>query len=308
MIVALSGGTGGAKLIEGLAAVLDPAELTIICNTGDDCVFHGLDISPDIDTITYTLAGLSDPEKGWGIRGDTFFALEQLRTLGNESWFALGDRDLATHIMRTRLLREGYTLSEVTEEIRRTLKVAARILPMSDQRVETRVRTSIGEMSFQEFFVKHRWAPEVIAVSFAGADRSRPASGVLESIREADAIVLCPSNPITSIGPILAVPEIRATLESVKCPVIGVSPLIGDKAISGPAHKLMRASGRPASALGVAQCYGGILKRFFVAVEDADIATAIRGLGIEISCANIRMRSLDDRRRLASEVLAWTRK
>lgn len=308
MIVALSGGTGGAKLIEGLAAVLDPRELTIICNTGDDCVFHGLHISPDIDTITYTLAGLSDPEKGWGIRGDTFFALEQLRILGNESWFALGDKDLATHIMRSRLLREGRTLSEVTEQIRRALGVAARILPMSDGRVETRVQTAIGEMSFQDFFVKHRWAPEVLAVSFAGAETSRPAAGVLEAIRKAEAIVLCPSNPITSIGPILAVPGIRAALGSVQCPVVGVSPLIGNRAISGPAHKLMRAAGRPASALGVAQCYRGILKRFFVAAEDDGAGAGIWELGIEISCADIRMRSRDDKKRLASEVLAWARK
>ena len=308
MIVALSGGTGGAKLIEGLAAVVDPSELTIICNTGDDCIFHGLHVSPDIDTITYTLAGLSDAEKGWGIRGDTFFALEQLQLLGNESWFALGDKDLATHIMRTRLLREGRTLSEVTEQIRRTLGVTARILPMSDGRVETRVETSIGEISFQEFFVKERCAREVLAVSFARAEKSRPAAGVLESIQEADAIVLCPSNPITSIGPILAVPGIRAALESVKCPVVGVSPLIGNLAISGPAHKLMHTSGWKASAFGVAQCYRGFLKRLIIAVEDAGMATAIQELGIDTSCANIRMRTLQDKKRLASEVLAWARK
>ncbi len=169
MLVVLTGGTGGAKLIEGLAAEIDPAELTIICNTGDDAVFHGLYVSPDIDTITYTLADLSDSEKGWGIRGDTFTALEQLRRLGNDAWFNLGDKDLATHITRTQLLNEGLKLSEVTERIRRRLGVQSRILPMSDDRVETRVRTPQGELSFQEFFVKERWAREVTSVHFVGA-------------------------------------------------------------------------------------------------------------------------------------------
>lgn len=308
MIVALTGGTGGAKLIEGLAAVIDPAELTIVCNTGDDCVVHGLHVSPDIDTITYTLAGLGDSDKGWGLRGDTFIALEQLRRLGNESWFRLGDMDLATHIMRTRLLREERRLSEITDRIRSALGVAARILPMSDDRIETRVETSKGEISFQEFFVRERWVPEVLAVRFAGAEASRPAPGVLESIRAAAAIIICPSNPITSIGPILAVPGIRAALEKGESPVVGVSPIIGGTAISGPAHKLLRASGRPASALGVAQLYRGFLRRFIVAAEDEKIAAELRRLQIETRCTDIRMRSLQDKKRLAAEVLAWARK
>ena len=175
MIVAFTGGTGGAKLVEGLAALLDAAELTIVCNSGDDCIFHGLYISPDIDTITYTLAGLSDTKKGWGIKGDTFTTLEQLRRLGSDAWFHLGDKDLATHITRTRLLHEGRKLSEITDQIRRALGVSATILPMSDERVETRVQIPRGEISFQEFFVKERWAPEVLAVRFDGAEKSRPA-------------------------------------------------------------------------------------------------------------------------------------
>lgn len=308
MIVALTGGTGGAKLIEGLAAVTDPAQLTVVCNTGDDCVFHGLHISPDIDTITYTLAGLSDTERGWGIRGDTFVALEQLRRLGSDVWFNLGDKDLATHITRTRLLGEGRNLSEITEQIRTALGVAARILPMSDDRVETRVQVSTGEISFQEFFVRERWAPEVLALRFAGAEQSRPAPGVLEAICDAETIIICPSNPVTSIGPILAVPGIRAALERSQASVVGVSPLIGARAVSGPAHKLMRASGWQASALGVAQIYRGFLDKLLIAGQDEVRAAEIQSLGIETRCADIRMGSLADKKRLAGEVLAWRRK
>ena len=203
MLVVLTGGTGGAKLIEGLAAEIDAAALTIICNTADDCVFHGLHISPDIDTITYTLAGIIHPKKGWGIRNDTFATLEQLHRLGNDTWFNLGDRDLATHITRTRLLNEGLKLSQVTDRIRENLGLRARILPMSNDRVETRVVTAIGEVSFQEYFVKEGWSPEVVAVRLDGVEKSRPAPGVLEAIRQADATIVCPSNPITSIGPII---------------------------------------------------------------------------------------------------------
>src|SRR6185503_12149206 len=199
MIVVLTGGTGGAKLIEGLAAEIAPADLTIICNTGDDCVFHGLNISPDVDTITYTLAGIADTSKGWGIKGDTFTLLEQLKRLGDDAWFNLGDKDLAAHITRTRFFREGRKLSEVTEHIRNALAVAAVILPMSDDSVETRVNTPEGEISFQEFFVKERWSRDVRGVRFAGAEPSRPAPGVLAAIRSARGIIVCPSNPITSI-------------------------------------------------------------------------------------------------------------
>ena len=213
MIVALTGGTGGAKLVDGLAAIIDPADLTIVCNTGDDCIFHGLHISPDIDTIIYTLAGLSDTDKGWGIKGDTFMALEQLRRLGNDAWFNLGDKDLATHITRSRLLGEGRTLSEITAKMRIALGVRSTVLPMSDERVETFIETPRGEIPFQEFFVKERWTPEVLAVRLAGVENSRPAPGVIEAIHAADAIVICPSNPVTSIGPILAVPGIRDALK-----------------------------------------------------------------------------------------------
>lgn len=308
MIVALTGGTGGAKLVEGLAAEIDPAELTIICNTGDDAIFYGLYVSPDIDTITYTLAGLSDPAKGWGIAGDTFTVLEQLRRLGNAGWFNLGDKDFATHITRTCLMNEGYKLSEITDRIRRLLGVRSTILPMSDDRVETRVTTVQGEISFQEYFVKERWSCEVTAVHVAGAESSQPAPGVIAAIRHAEAIIVCPSNPITSIGPILAVPGIRSALENSTAPIVGVSPIIGASAISGPAHKLMLASGFKASALGVAECYRDFLDTLAIGVEDAVLRVAIENLEINVIATDIRMADLAHERRLAREVLALAQK
>jgi LPPG:FO 2-phospho-L-lactate transferase len=308
MIVVLTGGTGGAKLIEGLAAEIDPAELTIICNTGDDCVFHGLNISPDIDTITYTLAGLSDNEKGWGIKGDTFVALEQLRRLGNDAWFNLGDKDLATHITRTQLLRSGRTLSEITDRLRRMLGVRSTIVPMSDAPIETCVMTPQGEISFQEFFVKERWSREVTAVRFSGAEDSEPAPGVIAAILHAEAIVVCPSNPITSIGPILAVPGIRAALIESSADVVGVSPIIGATAISGPAHKLMTAAGFEASALGVAHCYADFLDTLLIANQDRSFIPAIEQRQVEAVASDIRMPNLTAKRRLARELLALARK
>lgn len=304
MIVILSGGTGGAKLIEGLAAEVDPAELTIICNTGDDCFFHGLHISPDIDTIIYTLAGMSDAQKGWGIKGDTFTVLEQLGRLGNDTWFALGDQDLATHITRTRLLNDGRRLSEVTDRLRMSLGVRAAILPMSDDRVETRVATPGGELSFQEYFVREHWQPDVTAVRYLGAERSRPAPSVLEAIHDGAAIVIAPSNPITSIGPILAVPGVRTALQETAAPVVGISPIVGNAAISGPAHKLMTACGWDATALGAARGYGDFLDYFFVATEDEGRKSEIAKMGIDAVAANIRMDDLAGKRRLARELLA----
>jgi len=308
MIVVLTGGTGGAKLIEGLAAELDPAELTIICNTADDCVFHGLNVSPDIDTIIYTLAGMSDRERGWGIKGDTFVALEQLQRLGNDAWFQLGDRDLATHITRTQWLREGRSLSEITDHLRRRLGVRSTILPMSDESFNTYVLTPQGEMSFQEFFVKEHWKPTVSAVRFEGADQCRAAPGVIDAIRIADAIVVCPSNPITSIGPILSVPDIRAALVTRSDTVVGVSPIIGTTAISGPAHKLMIASGFEASALGVVRCYADFLDTFLVADEDRCLIPELKRLSVNAVASDIRMPDRAARCRVARELLALIRK
>ena len=304
MIVVLTGGTGGAKLIEGLAAEVDPAELTIICNTGDDCVLHGLHISPDIDTIMYTLTGLIDDARGWGIKGDTFTTLEQLGRLGADTWFKLGDRDLATHMWRTGLLSERVRLSQVTAHICRTLGIKTAILPMSDERVETRLRTADREISFQEYFVKERWQPMVRKVYYAGAVKSKPAPGVLNALGSASAIIICPSNPVTSIGPILAVPGIRNALKKTSATVVGVSPIIGASAISGPAHKLMKATGWEASALAVARAYADFLDVFVFANEDKSLKAEIEELNVRAVATEIRMENLAGKRRLAREVLA----
>jgi LPPG:FO 2-phospho-L-lactate transferase len=304
MLTVLTGGTGGAKLIEGLAAEIDPAELTIICNTADDCVFHGLYVSPDLDTITYTLAGISDGAKGWGIRDETFTVLQQLERLGESVWFKLGDKDLATHIIRSRLLNDGVQLARITRQLCDRLKVRARILPMSDERVETRVRTPEGDISFQEYFVKERWSKAVMSVRFEGAERSRPAPQVLEAIAQASAVVVCPSNPVTSIGPILSVPGIRAALIETQAKIVAVSPIIGASAISGPAHKLMAAAGLEPSVLGVAQAYADFLDVFVIANEDAPMKARLEGLGITTVMTDIMMSDLDGKRHVARSVMA----
>jgi LPPG:FO 2-phospho-L-lactate transferase len=304
MILALTGGTGGAKLIEGLAAELDADELTIVCNTADDTLVHGLYVSPDLDTVSYTLAGLIDPGQGWGVRNDTFAALQQLGRLGSETWFKLGDRDLALHIRRTQLINEGLKLSEVTDQLCRALGVRPKILPMSNEKVQTRVNTPQGEISFQEFFVKEHCAREVTGIRFSGVEQSQPAPGVFEAMSRAKGVIVCPSNPITSIGPILAVPGIRSALKALEAPVVGVSPLIGATAISGPAHKLMIACGYAPSSLGVARHYADILDRLFIAAEDQILASSIQDLSIAPICTEIRMTTAEDKRRLAAEVLA----
>ncbi len=308
MLVVLTGGTGGAKLIQGLSHETNSAELTIICNTADDFVFYGLNISPDIDTIMYTLAGLSDEAKGWGIRDDTFTALGQFERYGCATWFKLGDKDLATHITRTNLLREGFTLSRVTDKICRSLGVNATLLPMSDDRIETRLETPAGEISFQEYFVKERWQPHVERVFYGGSENSRPGPGVLEAIRSASQIIICPSNPVTSIGPILAVPGVHTAIKETSARVVGISPIIGNSAISGPAHKLMMAMGMEASAIGVAKSYADLLDQFVIDTHDAKARDKIEGFGLRCAATAIRMDTLNDKRRLAREVLALAEK
>lgn len=303
MLVVLTGGTGGAKLVQGLSLELDPEELAIICNTGDDFVLHGLHISPDLDTITYTLAGLSDTTRGWGIKDDTFVVLEWLERYGGESWFKLGDRDLATHIARSRLLAEGLSLSEITGRMRRALGVRAAILPMSDDRVETRIMTAAGEISFQDYFVKRRWRDEVEGVFFSGAEKSRPAPGLVDVLRGARAVIVCPSNPVTSIGPILSVPGIRRALSEAESPVVAVSPIIQGAPVSGPADRLMVAAGYEASAAGVALAYADFVDAILIAPEDGDLKGRIEALGIRTVAAPIRMDSLTDKRRVARAVL-----
>ncbi len=308
MLVVLTGGTGGAKLIQGLSQELDPSELTIVGNTADDFVLHGLHISPDLDTIMYTLAGMADTSKGWGVQGDTFTVLAQLKKLGAETWIKLGDQDLATHITRTRLLRQELKLSEVTDRLKNALGVRATIIPMTNGAVETRVETRQGEISFQEYFVKHRWRLEVKKILYAGIESSKPAPGVMEAIRDASGIIICPSNPVTSIGPILAVPGMKDAIKNAAAAVIGVSPIIGDSAISGPAHKLMAAQGWEPSAFGVAKVYSDFVDTLLIDSADEMLREKIQSLGIKVVATPIRIDSNSEKRRLAREVLALVEK
>ncbi len=280
MIVALAGGTGAAKFLRGLTAIVPPEQVTVIVNTGDDTRIWGLHVSPDLDTVTYALSGLLDEAKGWGFKDDTFRCLATMAVLGRETWFNLGDRDLATHLFRTECLEAGQRLSEVTDAIRRALGVRSRILPASDSRVATRVLTPGGWLGFQEFFVKEKARVEVLDVAYAGAEMASAAPGVLEAIRTATAVVICPSNPITSIGPILAVPGIGEALASTPARVLAISPIVGGAPVSGPAGKLMAAKGLPVSALGVARLYRPWLDVLVLDRRDEGLAPDVAALGI----------------------------
>jgi len=303
MITVLTGGTGGAKFVDGLRQLLPARELTLIVNTGDDLEWWGLHVSPDLDSIMYVLAGMLSRDRGWGVDGDTFECLQAMRRMGAPAWFNVGDRDLATHLMRTQLLRSGRTLTQATAEIAAALGVQSRILPMSDARVETRVATPDGELSFQEYFVRDRYRPQVRGVRFVGAEQSTPAPGVLEAISSADAVVLAPSNPITSIGPILAVPGIRKALCETQAPVAAISPIVGDAAVSGPAGALMAAQKLAVSASGVAQAYEDFLDLLIVDERDTEAAQALRQSGLQVHCARTIMTTADDKAALAATVL-----
>ena len=303
MVVLLTGGTGGAKLVLGFHEETAPEDLVVVCNTGDDSLVHDLHVSPDVDTIVYTLAGLIDPAKGWGIRDDTFTVLDQLRRLGNETWFQLGDRDIATHLTRTRLLAEGQPLSRVTAALCGELGVRSTVLPMSDQRVETRLSTSEGELSFQEYFVKARWQPDVLSLRYRGIEDSRPSPGLLETIHYAVLVVVCPSNPATSIGPVLAVPGVREALRGTPAKVAAVSPMVGRRSFSGPAHKLMATLGVEASAAGLAAAYRDFADVLVIDAEDRELQPAVEQFGVGVRATSIRMDTLADKKRLARELL-----
>jgi len=259
MITVLSGGTGGAKFIQGLASVVPSENLSIIVNTGDDLTCWGLHVSPDIDSVMYGLAGMLHRDRGWGIEGETFACLDAARRFRLPTWFQLGDRDLALHLARTELLHSGKTLAEATAEIAQQLGIRATILPMSDDRVETRLLTDAGELSFQEYFVRERYRPEPLGVRFVGSENAQPAAGALRGIAEADAIIIAPSNPITSIGPILSLSGIRESLRNTKAPIAAISPIVGNAAVSGPAGALMRCAGFEISFAGVASAYRDFL-------------------------------------------------
>ena len=297
-IVAFAGGVGGAKLADGLARCLPPENLTIIVNTGDDFEHWGLKICPDLDTVCYTLAGLANPETGWGRSGETFSALENITRLGGDDWFRVGDQDLATHIERTRRLREGQTLSQITRDFCRAWGIGPTVLPMTDDHLATIIDTvEQGELTFQEYFVHQRCAPQVKGFRFEGAQAAQPAPGVLDAIRKADAIVFCPSNPWVSIDPILTV------LPTLHNKIVAVSPIVGGQAIKGPAAKMFAELGVTPSALAVAKHYGESVSGFVLDTIDAHFADEIQKLGIQPLITNTIMKATQERQKLAQDVL-----
>jgi len=304
-VLALSGGVGGAKLALGLCRILPPDTLTIVANTGDDFEHLGLAISPDLDTLLYTLSGNDNPELGWGRRGETWNFMAALEALGGESWFRLGDGDLATHVERTRRLKAGESLSAIIDDFRRRLGIIARLLPMSDDPVRTRLRTPEGWLDFQDYFVRLRCAPVISELAFEGAETARPYPDFLATLADPDlrAIVICPSNPFISIDPILAVPGIRAALRDCHAPVVAVSPIIGGKAVKGPTAKMMAELGLPVDAAAVAHHYRDFLDLYIADEEDA---AAVAGLDIPVVLTRTLMQSLADREALARTILAAT--
>lgn len=308
MMTALAGGVGAAKFLTGLVRVLPEEELTIIVNTGDDIEMYGLHISPDIDIIIYTLAGIVDEEKGWGIRGDTFHCLKMLGRYGYETWFNLGDRDLATHIHRTFLLRKGLKLSEVTSKICQELGLKVRIIPMTDDKFETRILTDVGSLHFQEYLVKRGAKDRVLDVKFIGMEEADPAPGVIDALHSCDAIIICPSNPIVSIGTILSIRGIREAIKNSKAVKVAISPIVAGAPIKGPADKLMKALGLEVSAYSVAHFYKDLLDVFILDVLDKDEKEKIERLGIKAITTNTIMKRLEDKVRLARLVLEEARK
>jgi LPPG:FO 2-phospho-L-lactate transferase len=303
MITTLAGGIGAAKLLTGLVKHVKEENLTVVVNTGDDIELFGLHISPDVDIVAYTLACIVDEEKGWGIRGDTFFCLEALKGFEQEGWFNLGDKDLATHLLRTSLLRKGLKLSEVTAVITKALGLKAAILPMTDNFFETRVVTKEGSIHFEEYLVKRAARDEVLGVELSGADSAKPAEGVISAIMNAERVIVCPSNPIVSIGTILSVKGIREALRYTEAKKVAVSPIVAGAPVKGPADKLMKGLGFEVSAYSVAKLYADFLDTFVIDRADSGEKSRIEKLGIEVMVTNTIMRTLEDKVQLASTVL-----
>jgi LPPG:FO 2-phospho-L-lactate transferase len=301
-VTALAGGTGAAKLLRGLLAA-GASELAVVVNTGDDTEVWGLHVSPDLDTITYALAGRLDLTRGWGRADETFHCLESMAAFDAPTWFALGDRDLATHLFRTQALADGRALADVTTEIARRLGVRATVRPMSDDRVRTRIRTPAGWLTFQEYFVREKARVEVLEVAYEGAADSAPAPDVVAAITDADAVVVCPSNPVTSVGPILAVPGIAAALTATRATVVAVSPIIGGAAVSGPAGQLMAARGLPVSPAGVARAYAPWLDVLLIDAGDGALAPELERAGVRAVPTDIMMTDRASEAALARRVL-----
>jgi LPPG:FO 2-phospho-L-lactate transferase len=303
LIAALAGGVGAARFLTGLSRIVREEDLSVIVNTGDDIELFGLHISPDVDIVAYTLAGIVDEAKGWGVMGDTFQCLEMLKANGFDAWFGLGDRDLATHLYRTESLKRGYKLTQITREISSVLGLKTKILPMTDDMFETRVRTSEGSFHFEEYFVKRQAKDEVLGVEFVGATTAKPAPGVLDEILDAETIVVCPSNPVVSIGTILAVDGLRDALKRTNARVIGISPIVAGMPIKGPADKMLRGLGFEVSAFEVAKLYSDFLDIFVIDTKDADSKSRIENLGVNVKVTNTVMKSLEDKVALAKSVL-----
>jgi LPPG:FO 2-phospho-L-lactate transferase len=303
LIAALAGGVGAARFLTGLTKLVKEEDLSVIVNTGDDIELFGLHISPDLDIVAYTLAGIVDEEKGWGVRGDTFQCLDMLKKHGLDTWFGLGDRDLATHLYRTDRLKQGVTLSQITDEVCDVLGLKVKILPMSNDKFETRVTTSEGSMHFEEYFVKKQAKDEVLGVEFVGAAKAKPSPGVLEAISEAEMVVVCPSNPVVSIGTILAVDGVRDALRRTSAKVVGISPIVAGLPIKGPADKMLRSLGLEVSAFGVAKFYSDFLDTIIIDTKDAREKNKIERLGVNVKVTNTVMKSLEDKVALAKAVL-----
>ncbi|HXG36638.1 MAG TPA: 2-phospho-L-lactate transferase [Dehalococcoidia bacterium] len=303
MITVLSGGVGAARFLQGLSQVVPQREITIIANTADDAEFYGLHVSPDIDIVLYHLAGLADEERGWGLRGDSFHAVDALERFGYETWFRLGDADLATCLHRTNLLRQDRTLSQATAEITRALGLECAVLPMSDDPVRTKVETADGVLDFQEYFVKHRAQVPVRGLRFEGAKTAQPAPGVLAVITEAELVVVAPSNPLVSIGPILAVPGIRQALIQSKAPVIAVSPIVAGGVIKGPADRMLKELGYEASATQIARLYADFLNVLVIDNADAGLEAEIEAEGVEVVVTDTIMSSPEKKAALARTVI-----
>jgi LPPG:FO 2-phospho-L-lactate transferase len=306
-VLALCGGVGGAKLALGLYRVLGPGQLTLAVNTGDDFEHLGLHVSPDLDTVMYTLAGLANPETGWGRAGETWSFMAALEALGGETWFRLGDGDLATHVERTRRLAAGESLGRITSNLATRLGIAAALLPMSEDPVRTILDTDEGALAFQHYFVRRRCEPAVRAIRFAGAERARPNPAILAAVAapDLDCVVICPSNPYLSVDPILAVPGMRQALAECRAPVVAVSPILGGEAVKGPAAKIMRELGVPASQAAIARHYAGLIGGLVIDEGDAGEAA---GVDVAVELAPTLMRSLEDRERLARRVLAFAQR
>jgi len=301
-IVALAGGVGAARFLDGLTRVVRPGRIFVVGNTGDDAEIHGLHISPDLDTVTYTLAGIANPEMGWGIKDDTFRCLESLEKLGSATWFHLGDRDLGTHLYRTERLRQGISLAEVTKEITTALKVRSTIIPMTNSRIRTRIGTPSGELEFQTYFVQRRARDTVLSVRFEGSLEASAAPGIIEAIEQAETIILCPSNPFISIGPILSVPGIREALRRRRNHIVAISPIVGGRALKGPAARMMKSMHFRSSAVEVARLYQDFVGVFVLDEVDREEAKKVEALGMRPVVTNTIMSDLRGRTRLARSV------